>query len=143
MTQAAIPILVFVAVACGAFAAGTLLDQRRARARLIRERLAAEPTQPGRETLALLRDEMFSRIPAFDTLLRRSERVSRLQILLEQAGLSIRAGNLLILCVISAAMVTAAAYVLAAPLPPDEALLFTGAGGLLGIVLPYSYASWK
>src|SRR5438876_10540998 len=103
MTQAAIPILVFVAVACGAFAAGMLLDQRRARARLIRERLAAEQAQPGRETFALLRDEMFSRIPAFDTLLRRSARVSRLQVLLDQAGLSMRAGNLLMVCLFAAA----------------------------------------
>ena len=141
MTQAAIPILVFVAVACGAFAAGMLLDQRRARARLIRERLAAEPTQPGRETLALLRDEMFSRIPAFDTLLRRSERVSRLQILLEQAGLSMRAGNLLIVCLLSAAAGAAAGYVLAQPLPAQETLLFTGTGVGLGMIVPYSYVT--
>jgi tight adherence protein B len=141
---AAIPIVVFVAVSCLAFLAGVLFDQRSARARLIRERLAPEDlTGADGDAPALLRDAMLSRIPAFDTLLRRSERVSRLQLLLDQAGLSIRAGNLLILCVISAAMVTAAAYVLAAPLPPDEALLFTGAGGLLGIILPYSYASWK
>src|SRR5437763_14350851 len=62
MTQATIPILVFVAVACGAFAAGMLLEQRRARARLIRVRLASEQHHPGRERLALLRDEKFSRI---------------------------------------------------------------------------------
>jgi tight adherence protein B len=141
--QAALPILVFVAVAFATFVVLMLLDQRSARARLLRERLAAEPTEGKRETLALLRDEMFSRIPAFDTLLRRSERVSRLQTLLDQAGLSIRAGNLLILCVISAAMVTAAAYVLAEPLPRNEALLFTMAATGLGIVLPYSYASWR
>jgi len=143
MTQAAIPILVFVAVACGAFAAGMLLDQRSARARLIRERLATEQTQPGRETLALLRDEMFSRIPAFDTLLRRSERVSRLQILLEQAGLSMRAGNLLIVCLLSAAAGAAAGYVLAQPLPAQETLLFTGTGVGLGMIVPYSYVTWR
>ena len=55
MAEAVIPILVFVAVACGAFATFTLFDQRSARARLIRERLAAEQGQGGRETLALLR----------------------------------------------------------------------------------------
>jgi tight adherence protein B len=141
--QAALPILIFVAVAFATFVVLMLLDQRSARARLLRVRLAAEPTEGKRETLALLRDEMFSRIPAFDTLLRRSERVSRLQTLLDQAGLSIRAGNLLILCVISAAMVTAAAYLLAEPLPRNEAVLFTIAATGLGSVLPYSYASWR
>lgn len=141
---AALAILVFVAVSCIAFAAGVLLDQRSARARLIRERLAPEQAAGnGGDAPALLRDEMLSRIPAFDTLLRRSERVSRLQTLLDQAGLSIRAGNLLILCIISSVLVTAAAYIVAAPLPRDEALLFTVAGMGLGIILPYSYASWR
>ncbi len=143
MIQAAVPILVFVAVSCVAFVAGIMLDQRSARARLIRDRLAAEPAEGKRETLALLRDEMFSRIPLFDTLLRRSERVSRLQTLIDQAGLPIRAGNLLILCLVSAALVTAAAYVVAEPLPPNEVLLLTVAAAVLGMVLPYSYASWR
>jgi tight adherence protein B len=143
MAQATIPILVFVAVASGAFAAGMLLDQRRARARLIRERLAPEQTQAGRETLALLRDEMFSRIPAFDTLLRRSERVSRLQILLDQAGLSMRAGNLLILCLVSAAAASLAGYMLAQPLPAQETLLFTVTGVAIGLIIPYSYVNWR
>ena len=143
MTQALIPILVFVAVACGAFAAFTLLDQRSARARLIRERLAAEQGQGGRETLALLRDEMFSRIPAFDTLLRRSERVSKLQFLLEQAGISMRAGNLLVLCLVSSAVIALVGYVLAQPLPPQETLLFTATGAFLGLIVPYSYVTWR
>ncbi len=143
MIQAAVPILVFVAVSCMAFAAGIMLDQRSARARLIRDRLAAEQAEGKRETLALLRDEMFSRIPLFDTLLRRSERVSRLQTLIDQAGLPIRAGNLLILCLVSAALVTGAAYVVAEPLPPNEALLLAVAAAVLGMVLPYSYASWR
>jgi len=119
-----------------------LLDQRSARARLIRERLAATQAEGPRETLALLRNEMLSRIPALDALLRRSERVSRLQMLLDQAGLSIRAGNLLILCVVSAVLVAGTAYVLAEPLPPREVLIFMAAAAVLGLVFPYSYASW-
>jgi tight adherence protein B len=139
-----VPILVFVAVSCMAFAAGMLLDQRRARARLIRERLAAEQSQGKRsETLALVRDEMLSRIPAFDTLLRRSERVSKLQILLEQAGLSIRAGNLLILSIASSVLVAAFAYVISGTLRPNETLMFTGVAALVGLFLPYSYTSWR
>jgi tight adherence protein B len=140
--QAAVPILVFVAVSCLAFAVGVLLDQRRARARLIRQRLAATQAEGPRETLALLRNEMLSRIPALDALLRRSERVSRLQMLLDQAGLSIRAGNLLILCVVSAVLVAGTAYVLAEPLPPREVLIFMAAAAVLGLVFPYSYVSW-
>ena len=143
MTQVAIPILVFVAVTFGAFAILTLLDQRSARARLIRERLSAEQTQSGREALALLRDEMFSRIPAFDTLLRRSERVSKLQILLDQAGLTMRAGNLLIFSLLSSVAGALAGYVLAQPLPAQETLLFTTTGAALGLIVPYSYASWR
>jgi tight adherence protein B len=140
----AIPILVFVAVSFMAFAVGVLLDQRSARARLIRERLSgAQPEGPARETMALLRNEMFSRIPALDALLRRSEQVSRLQIILDQAGLSIRAGNLLILCLISAALFGATAYIIAEPLQSREVLLITLAGMLLGLIFPYSYATWQ
>ena len=47
------------------------------------------------EELALLRDEMFSEIPALDNLLRRSERVSNFQTMLSQAGIKLRAGNML------------------------------------------------
>src|SRR6266566_2165862 len=140
--QAAIPILVFVAVSCVAFAAAVSLDQRRARARLIRERLAATQAEGPRETFALLRNEMLSRIPALDALLRRSERVSQLQLLLDQAGLAIRAGNLLVFCVVSAVLVAGTAYVLAEPLPTREVLAFICAAAVLGLVFPYSYASW-
>src|SRR6266567_1007663 len=103
--HALVPLLVFFAVSGIAFAVGVVLDQRRERARLIRDRLTAAQSQATRgERLALLRDEMLSRIPAFATLLRSSEQVSRLQTMLEQAGLTIRAGNLLIFSVISAAI---------------------------------------
>src|SRR5438105_14662262 len=99
-----IVILAFVVVALAVFAAGSLLDQRNARARLIRERLEtvqkAAERQPSEE-LALLRDEMLSQIPAFDNLLRRSTAISNLQTLLAQATLDYRAGNFLLVCVLS------------------------------------------
>ena len=140
----AIPIIVFVAVSFMAFAAGVLLDQRSARARLIRERLSgAQPEGPARETMALLRNEVFSRIPALDALLRRSEQVSRLQTILDQAGLSIRAGSLLVLCVISAVLFGATAYIIAEPLHSREVLSITLSGMLLGLIFPYSYATWQ
>jgi tight adherence protein B len=140
--QAAIPILVFVAVSCVAFAVGVLLDQRSARARLIRERLSATQAEGPHETFALLRNQMLSRIPALDTLLRRSKRVSRLQLLLDQAGLAIRAGNLLVLCVVSAVLIAGAAYLLAPPLPAREVLVFISVAAGFGLIFPYSYASW-
>src|SRR5207248_3956106 len=49
MMEAAVPILVFIAVSCLAFIVGLLLDQRSAQARLIRERLNAEQAEGKRE----------------------------------------------------------------------------------------------
>ncbi len=139
-----IPILIFLAVSGLVFAAAVVLDQRREHARLIRDRLTAAQGQPTTgDRLALLRDEMLSRIPAFDTLLRRSARVSQLQTLLEQAGMSIRAGNLLIFSVISALMVSLSAYIVGDPLPRNETLFFTCAAAGLGAILPYMYAVRK
>src|SRR6202161_874469 len=100
---ALVAILVFLVVALGAFAVGSLVDQRRAQARLIKDRLATVQKAPERdpdEELALLRDEQLSKIPAFDNLLRRSARVSAVQDSLLQAGMKFRAGNFLLLCVL-------------------------------------------
>ena len=78
MSAALMAVLVFLVVALAVFAMVSLLDQRSARARLIKERLANERKAPelaAEEELALLRDEQLSQIPALDTLLRRSSRV--------------------------------------------------------------------
>jgi len=133
-------ILVFVVVSLGVFVAGSLLDQRSAQARLLRERLATVEKAAARapsEELALLRDEMLSQIPALDNLLRRSSRISGLQTMLSQANLKMRAGNILILCVASGAGVGLVV------------LLFSGfpqfvwLGVVLGALIPYSYASYR
>jgi tight adherence protein B len=141
-----IAILVFVVVALGVFAVASLFDQRSAQARLLRERLAnvqeAAAHQPNQE-LALLRDEMLSKIPALDNLLRRSSRISNLQPFLEQANLKIRAANILMLCVISAVVLSGAGFLAAGSLPPKQALLFAVAGLVLGGFVPYSYASYR
>ena len=143
---ALIAILVFVVVAMGVFAVASLLDQRSAQARLLRERLAsvqeAAASQPSEE-LALLRDEMLSKIPAIDNLLRRSSRISNLQPFLEQANLKIRAGNILMLCAISAVGLAGVGFLAAGSLPPNQALLFAAVGLVLGGFLPYSYASYR
>jgi tight adherence protein B len=143
---ALIAILVFVVVAMGVFAVASLLDQRSAQARLLRERLAtvqeAAARQPSEE-LALLRDEMLSKIPAIDHLLRRSSRISNLQPFLEQANLKIRAGNILMLCVSSGLLLVVIGFLMASSLPPNQALLFGAVGVVLGGFLPYSYASYR
>ena len=114
---AIIAILIFVVVALGVFVVASLMDQRSSQARMLRERLAtvqeAASRQPSEE-LALLRDEMLSKIPAIDNLLRRSSRISNLQPFLEQADLKIRAGNILVLCVVSAVVMAIIGFILAA-----------------------------
>jgi len=141
-----IAILVFVVVALGVFAVASLLDQRSAQARLLRERLATVQEAASRapsEELALLRDEMLSKIPALDNLLRRSSRISNLQPFLEQANLKIRAANILMLCMVSAVALAVAGFLAAGSLPPNQALLIAAVGLVLGGFLPYSYASYR
>jgi tight adherence protein B len=136
--QIAIALLVFIVVALGAFAVLSLLDQRKSQARVLRDRLSATQ-KPGEAPvdIALLRDEMLSRIPAFDTMLRRSERVSVLQKMLSQGEVNVRAGNFLIFCV-AAALVFGVIAVLA-----GGNMLFGWAGLVLGFFIPYAYASHR
>ena len=102
MVLALVALVVFLLVAAGVFALASLFDDRRSHARLLRERLttvqAASDRQPSEE-LALLRDELLSEIPALNRLLQRSARISRLQRLLTQADVSMRAGKFLLVAV--------------------------------------------
>jgi tight adherence protein B len=142
-----IAILVFLVVTAGVFLAASLMDRRSAQARLLRERLAKAqnaPGQPASEEMALVRDETLSEIPALDNLLRRSERISNLQDFLEQANLKIRAGNILMLCGLSAIAFGAVGYFLASPsMPVNQTILFVLLGMVIGGALPYSYASHR
>ncbi|MGO9649695.1 MAG: type II secretion system F family protein [Terriglobales bacterium] len=140
-----IAFVVFVLVALLVFAVGSFLDQRSAQARMLRDRLASvqKAEQQTVEELALLRDEMMSKIPALDSLLRRSERMANFQIFLEQADLKVRAGNILLLCVVSAVVFAVIGYFVAGSLPPNQALLFVLVGVVLGGTFPYSYASYR
>jgi tight adherence protein B len=143
---ALVAILVFVVVTLMAFAVGSLFDQRNAQARLIRERLASVDKAAERapsEELALLRDEMLSKIPALDNLLRRSSSISNLQTLLAQANLGIRAGNILILCLVSAAVVGMVTFVATVSMPQRQSAFIRMGSILVGGILPYSYASYR
>jgi tight adherence protein B len=132
-----IALLVFVVVTVGVFAAMSLYDLRKAQARVLRDRLSTvkKPTEQPAPDVALLRDEVLSRIPAFDTFLRRSERVSALQKMLAQGSVDVRAGNFLMLCAVSALAFAAIAFF------AGGAALFGWAGALLGFFIPYAYAS--
>lgn len=136
-----IALLVFVVVSLGGFVVFSLLDERKSRARVLRDRLAtAGETGEAKplEDVALLRDEMLSEIPALDTLLRRSDRVSALQKLLSQADIKTRAGNFLMLCLGSGVVLAFIVYVVA-----NKALIFAWVGFLLGCFVPYAYASYS
>lgn len=138
MQASLVALTVLVLVAGAVFALGWLFNQRSARARLIKERLANERKAPERtpdDELALLRDEQLSEIAAFDSLLKRSARATELQKMLAQGGLNVRAGSFL-------------AYSVAAGLGAGVvAYLFTDrievgwVAVLIGAVMPYAYAS--
>jgi tight adherence protein B len=132
-----IAVLAFVAVTIAVFVVMSLLDERNAQARVLRDRLSAvqKPADQPTPEVALLRDEVMSRIPAFDTFLRRSERVSLLQKMLAQGNLDVRAGNFLMLCAAVALIFAVVGFV------AGGNLLFGWAGGLLGFFIPYAYAS--
>jgi tight adherence protein B len=136
---ALIAILVFLVVALVAFAAASLFDQRNAQARLIKDRLANVQKAPDRPEaeVALLRDEQLSKISVFDTLLRRSARVSAMQESLTQAGMKIRAGNFLLLCL--ACGVVAGVAVLIWSKNPAIAWAVL----IIGAFLPYSFVSYR
>jgi tight adherence protein B len=140
MQAALLALLVFVIVAVAAFGLFSIFDQRSAQARLIKERLANERKAPERapeDELALLRDEQLSQIPALDVLLRRSARISDLQKMLAQAGMSLRAGNFLGFSALAGIAATLIAYFLSKRVEVAWFAL------LVGFVLPYGYASLK
>ena len=133
-------ILVFVVVVVSVSFGVYVYDQRNARARLLRERLASAQKPAERdpnEELALLRDQMLSRIPAFDSLLRRSERASAVQKTLSQAGMKMRAGNFFLVSV--AVAVVLAIITFAWSLNPAVAW----AAMVIGGFLPYAYVSYR
>jgi hypothetical protein len=127
-----IALLVFVVVTLAVFAGMSLFDQRKAQARVLRDRLSAvqKPAEQTLPDVALLRDEVLSRIPAFDTFLRRSERVSLLQKMLAQGSVDVRAGNFLMLCAVSAAGLRRHRFI------AGGNLLFAWVGVVLGFFHP-------
>jgi len=140
MAPIVIALLVLVVVAGSVFFLASIFDQRSAQARLIKERLANERKAPERapeDELALLRDEQLSDIPALDNLLRRSSRIAGMQKMLEQSGVSLRAGNFLGFSALAGIAATLIAYTLSKRMEVAWFAL------LVGFVMPYAYVSFK
>ncbi|HEV3510525.1 MAG TPA: type II secretion system F family protein [Candidatus Sulfotelmatobacter sp.] len=138
MPASLIALLVFVVVAAAAFGLFSIFDQRSAQARLIKDRLANERKAPERapeDELALLRDEQLSEIPALDSLLRRSSRITDMQKMLAQAGMSLRAGNFLGFSALAGIAATLLAYYFSKRIEVAWIAL------MVGFVLPYAYVS--
>jgi tight adherence protein B len=140
MVLALVALVVFMLVAAGVFALASLFDERRSQARMLRERLstvqAAAARQPTEE-LALLRDELLSEIPALNRLLQRSGRISRLQRLLSQADVSMRAGKFLLVSLCSAAVLGVLVILL------TNYQIFAIPAAAIGLFLPYGYVSFR
>src|ERR1051325_11703310 len=140
MAPIVIALLVLVVVAGSGFFFASIFDQRTGHARLIKERLANERKAPERapeDELALLRNEQLSDIPALDNLLRRSSRIAGMQKMLEQSGVSLRAGNFLGFSALAGIAATLIAYFLSKRVEVAWFAL------LVGFVLPYAYVSFK
>jgi tight adherence protein B len=140
MSAILVALLVLVLVALAVFSVIMLFDQRRAQARLIKERLADESKAPERaddDQPALIRDEQLSNIPALDAILRRSDRVSAIQKMLLQAGIELRAGNFLGICALAGIAAAVVGYNVGGRVE------FAWVALLVGFLLPYSYASYK
>lgn len=136
----AITLIVFLVVVVAVFVGVSILDERRARARLLRDRLAAAQKAPEREPneeLALLREEKLSEIPALDTFLKRSSRISALQQLLSQADMDTPVGTFLLICFATAAVLSGLVLFWA------QSGMFAWAAGLIGFFMPYAFASYK
>jgi tight adherence protein B len=129
-------LLIFLIATLAIFLVGAWIEGRNAQARILRERLGGSQEQSATDNLELLRDEMLSKIPAFDTILRRSERASLLQKLLDQAGINTRVGNFFLLCLGSGLVGTLVFFVLG-----HQNLPLAWAGMMIGLIAPYSYAS--
>ncbi|MGH7462102.1 MAG: type II secretion system F family protein, partial [Longimicrobiales bacterium] len=121
------------------FSLASGLDERTARARMLRDRLAsldrAQERQPSEE-LALLRDELLSEIPALDQMLRRSVRVQNLQHFLHQGDMQIRAGKFLTISAVLGLVCGVLGFELSNRL--EAGIIFFALGG----ALPYFYASY-
>ncbi len=131
---------IFVAFAVSVFALSLAVDSRRDRARVLRQRLEAvrqAEHRGGGQDLALLRDELLSEIPTLHRLLSRSPATIRLQRLLSQGNVQMRAGKFLL-----SSSSLALGFTFLAASASRSWLLAVTAGFLVGAA-PFAYVSWR
>ena len=129
-------VLLFVLVAALVFALGLSWDKGDDRLRQLRERLELVDQAEQRESrasLALIRDDLLSEIPALNRWLDRMGRGTALRAWLRQAALDLRPGKFLIICGIGGVAGGAAA----APFAPWYGAV---AAALAAASLPYHWA---
>jgi tight adherence protein B len=129
--------LIFICVMIAIISMGAAFSSGSSRAQVLRERLKSEETALQQGTgrgAELLRDELLSGIPALNKILTRWSRTSRLQLLLEQSDLKLRAGKFLLLCACSGAAVGCVVLAFTSSLALTVPSLF------LGALLPLGYA---
>jgi len=98
--------LVFLSITIAVLAIGTAVDRSSSQRRVLRDRLKALDSAARRDPspeIEILRDELLSGIPALNKLLARWSRSSRLQLVMEQAGMKLRPGKFLLICASAAA----------------------------------------
>jgi tight adherence protein B len=120
-------------------AIGTAMESTTSHAHILRARLKAVETAASRghnPEVEVLRDELLSEIPAFNKLLARWSRTSRLQLFLEQADLKVRAGKFLLICGCSGGIGYCTFYLI------SRSALISLAGLALGAVVPLVIANF-
>jgi len=135
-----ITIAIFLAVALGIFALISSFDKGGSQSRVLRQRLEAVANAAERkpsEELTLLRDELLSEIPALNRLLARSSRIPKVQKLLSQAEVKVRAGKFLLGC--AAAGAISGLLVLLW----TRGLIFAVMATAAGATLPFWYVSYR
>ncbi|HYE26332.1 MAG TPA: type II secretion system F family protein [Clostridia bacterium] len=117
----------------------SLMEQRSARADLLRSRLAALQSAQARNPsseLELLRDELLSEIPALNKLLTRSRHIVALSMLLSQAAVKMRPGKFLLVSAAASVVAGLAAHLL------QIGSLLVLVALFLGAVAPLMYVRW-
>jgi tight adherence protein B len=126
--------ILFFTIVIAILALGTAVDRGTSHAQILRTRLKSVETAARRghnPEIEVLRDELLSEIPAFNKLLSRWSRTSRLQLLLEQADLKLRAGKFLLICACSGGIGFCLFYLI------TRSPWIAMAGLALGVVVPF------
>ncbi len=130
---------IFVVLAIGLFAFISGFDNRAQQGRAIRERLQGLDSALRRDPegeVALLRDQLLSTVPALDRMLSQTLWARRLQRLLSQAEMKIRAGKFVLVSACTGSAVGWAVNLLA-----PGALAFFGL--IAGCAMPLAYVGYR